>query len=276
MLIKIDWISFSVLTDTSRMEDDRDAPKQFVAALDNLHPELSQWLQLEMEFEAGNGRAPYSTSFGRVDQGLRIFVNAKVGHALCEISGKGCDTLIASGKMEAVLDAVRQRVTRIDIACDILTDERPKPWAEDRHIGRFTSSSYVISESGETFYVGAKTSDRYARVYRYNSPHERAAFLRVEYVVKAENAKIMANAVLAQGLRPVVAALWNSFGWHRGKDSLDATPAEITLYRPDRREGKTLFWLSDTIAPLLVRLSNDGVLDLETWLNENVRPKIKA
>lgn len=275
MLTKLDWISFSVPMDTTRMEDDRDAPAQFIVALDNLHPDLAEWLGLATEFEARNGRAPYSTSFSRMDDGLRIFVNHKVGHALCEISGKGCDALIAEGTENAVLAAVQNRVTRIDVACDILTEERPKAWAEDRELGRFKATSYVISESGETFYVGAKTSDRYARVYRYNHPHERAAFLRVEYVIKAENAKIMAHAILEERLSSVVAALWSSFGWNRGKDCLDATPAEIALYRPDRKQGKTLFWLNDTVAPLLARLHSDGVLSIDQWLAEVVKPLIK-
>ena len=275
MLIKIDWLSFSIPMDTSKMETEQDAPAQVITSLEHLQPNLPEWLSMGDEYEVRNGRAPYRTSWHRADGGLTVFSHPVLSHALIEISGRGCDRLQTSATLEQVLSAVTSRITRIDIACDILTNERPKEWAEDRHIGRFTSHSYVTSESGQTFYVGAKTFDRYARVYRYSAPHERSHLLRVEYVIKAENAKIMADAILSQGMRPVVASLWDTFGWNRGKDDLDPTAAEIATYRPDRREGKTLFWLADTIAPLLARLHKEAVIDLDVWVNENVRTKLK-
>lgn len=276
MITKIDWMSFSIPMDVSKMESEQDAPSQIVASLLDLHPGLPEWLHLETTFEARNGRAPYRTAWARVLSGLTIFAHPALPHALVEISGAGCDGLATDERLYDVLSVVQSRLTRIDIACDILTEERPKAWAEDRDGGRFKAHSYVNSESGETFYVGAKTSDRYCRVYRYNKPHERSAFLRVEYVIKAENSRLLAHAVLEQGLRPVVASLWDTFGWHRGRGELDATPGELEVYRPDRREGKTLFWLADTIAPLLARLQNEGVINVDEWVRANVYPKIKA
>lgn len=52
----------------------------------------------------------------------------------------------------------------------------------------------------------------------------------------------------------------------------DVSPAEIKAWRPDRAEGKTLFWLADTVAPLLARLQKEGVLDVQTWIDETVKP----
>ena len=60
------------------------------------------------------------------------------------------------------------------------------------------------------------------------------------------------------------------FGW-KHKDWKPSAPA-IALERdyPDREKGKTIFWLCDTIAPLLRRLSAEGELDVECWFAEYV------
>lgn len=274
MLVKLDWLSFSIPVDTAKMETEQDAPAQIVASINDLHPDLSEWLSLGDRFEARNGRAPYRTAWAREDGGLVVFSNPLLPHALLEISGRGCDRLQAIGKTNEVLSSVARRLTRLDLACDILTDTRPKDFVEGRDLGRFKANSYVSSESGETAYVGAKTSDRYARVYRYNHPHERSHLLRVEYVVKGENAKITANAILEQGARSVVATLGNSFGWVHDDWRLDDEAAELAVYRPDRREGKTLFWLSDTIAPLLVRLHKQGTIDVQGWFADTVLTRL--
>lgn len=274
MLVKLDWLSFSIPMDTAKMEYEQDAPAQIIASLEHLHPDLPEWLSLGDRFEARNGRAPYRTAWSREDGGLVVFSHPLLPHALLEISGRGCDRLQDLGKTNDVLSAVARRVTRLDLACDILTDTRPKDFVEGREIGRFKANSYVSSESGETAYVGAKTSDRYARVYRYNHPHERSHFLRVEYVVKGENAKITSNAILEQGARSVVATLGRSFGWVHDDWRLDDEAAELAVYRPDRREGKTLFWLSDTIAPLLVRLHKQGTIDVQGWFADTVLTRL--
>lgn len=275
MLTKIDWISFSVKTEVTPDATEKDALFAFASSLVDLHPQLPQWLGLDTQLTPGNGRAPYRTSWKPEAGGITVFTHPMLNHALVELSGRGCDNLADTGVLESVLRAVQERVTRLDIACDMLTDVRPLEFVNGRHEGRFKAVSHVISESGETFYVGSRSSDRYARVYRYNPPHERSRFLRSEFVVKQENAKILASTLLVESLEAVVAAFGETFGWRHPVWELGASPAEIAAYRPDRREGKTLYWLADTIAPLLVRLHNEGVIDVDLWLQDNVKAKIK-
>lgn len=274
MIVKIDWISFSIPM-SGEYENDRQIVSGIVHAIDDIHPDLSQWLALSDEFQARNGRPPYSISWLRSDLGLSIFGHPRLSHALLEITGRGCERLSQEGNLENVLRMVTERATRLDIACDMLTDVRPSEFAAKRHTGRFKAHSTVVSESGETVYIGARSSDRYARVYRYNPPHERSHLLRCEYVVKAENAKLLIPTLLDTGVMAVAAALGETFGWQHEDWRVETNPAELTTFRPDRREGKTLFWLADTIAPLLVRLHREGVLDIDAWLDDHVRPKLQ-
>lgn len=275
MLNKIDWISFSI--PVMQVADEAYCHAEVVRALNDLHPTIADILGFNSGIKHGNGRAPYRVSIRPTesDDGIVAFAHPALSHALIEISGRGCDELIAAGTIEATLQAVASRVTRVDIASDILTSLRPPAFAEQRNVKRFKATSHVNSESGESFYVGARSSNRYARVYRYNPPHERSAFLRVEHVVKQEDAKILAHALLTEGIEAVVASLGEGFGWQHPEWKLEATAAEIAAYRPDRKEGKTLYWLADTIAPLLARLHNEGVIDVVDWLEDNVFPKLK-
>lgn len=276
MLVMIDWMSLSVMINQGGMVDDRDVPEAVNQACNALHPDLGDWLDFAGVWEAGKGRAPYSTSFFNQNAGIRVYVNFALPHALIEISGQGCAFLRETmGTDEHVLCAVQSRLTRLDIACDIATTTKPLDFAEMRDIKRFKAHSYVNSESGSTYYVGSKTSERYARVYRYSHPHPRHNLLRVEYVLKAENAKLTAHAILQTGLPSVVAKLGIDYGWQHGDWNITDSAAELKVYRPERKEGKTVYWLSDTVAPLLVRLHYEGILDVHDWLYSQVLSKIQ-
>lgn len=275
MLTRVDWISFSVHIETGEDTGNYEALYLAAAEITALSERLPDWLDIRGDFEVGGGRAPYRDSWRWKDQGVTIFTHPALSHALIEISGRGCERLHANGFIPDVLRAVRDHITRLDLASDIRCDVRPKEFEAQRHEGRFKSRSEVVSESGETIYIGARSSNRYARVYRYNAPHERSEFLRVEHVVKSDDARISAAFLLEFGEVALAAEFGRAFGWEHPLWSPDApsTP-ELEVYRPDRKEGKTLFWLAESVAPCLVRLSNDGVLDLEEWLDTYVRPRI--
>lgn len=271
MLTKIDWISFSLILPEYVMTDERDTERALIDALNELDANLFFWLDLTAGWTRSKGRAPYSIAWQHPNGGITAFYHPALPHALIEISGKGCDMLMLAGTTGDVLNAVKNRVTRIDIASDFLTDVRPTEFAENRASGRFKSHSKVVSESGETYYVGARSSNRYCRVYRYNPPHERSKFLRIEYVVKAEDAKILARTLLTEDIRGVSVALGEKFGWtHPAYLPEESSAVELQAYRPERHEGKTLFWLADTVSPLLVRLHNQGITNVIEWFETTV------
>jgi len=275
MITKVDWLSFSVLLPAREERTERETEGQLITALDELSPHLVDLLEVDDTWVRSNGRAPYNVHWQRPDHGVSIFYHPRLPHALIEVTGRGCERLIAFEYMGAMVEATQTRVTRIDIACDMLTETRPTAFCEQRDTGRFKSHGIQVSESGETIYIGSRTSNRYARVYRYNPPHERAHLLRVEYVIKAEDAKLMATALLTENLASISAALGVRFGWQHPDWQPDAQDEiELKAWRPERREGKTLFWLSDTIAPLLVRLHQQGITDVRAWFEREVLTRL--
>lgn len=276
MQIKLDWLSFSFFQHENHHDNDREA---IIAAYTYLTDELPGRAGLffsDLRWEHDRGRKPYSCSIRTEDNGVAIFANAKLPHALVELSGKGIERLLRHDSANELISAVTDRVTRIDLACDIETDVDPREFAASREPGRFKSGSEFVSDSGITVYVGSKTSNRYARVYRYNAPHPRAHLLRVEHVFKGDDAKSMLAYIADKGYEHAAQQSQAMFGWkHSTWTIAPAAEREINAHRNEREASKTLFWLYDTVGPLLARLHNEGKLSIGTFLNEAVMPHIK-
>lgn len=261
MFVSVDWLSFTFEIEKEQSVMAFELWGRASAALDAQFPLAAQMLVPGHTWTPRIGRAPYNASQQRDDNGVMIFAHQRLTHSLVEVSGIGCDSLGSLKAELALLQEVAPRLTRVDIAVDIFTETRPDEFAAHRTAGRFKSWSEAVSESGHTIYVGSKTSDRYARVYRYNPPHPRAQFLRVEHVLKAEQAKLAAQQIDASGIEQFVAMLGNTFGWQHA----DWSPAEnsdesVAAWRPERRQGKTVAWVYAQVFPALRKLLREGVL----------------
>lgn len=268
---RIDWISFTVPMLVEEGRASYTLPNLIAASVQGIDPELPELLGMYDTVEPRKGRAPYSHSWSLMDGGVTIFGSVMVNHALVEISGKGLTALYGKDCVERVLELVADRLSRLDIARDIWTEDRPIEFAAQRVEGRFSSRSEVVSNSGETVYIGSKHSDLYARVYRYNPPHPRSEYLRIEYCIRAEQARIFAAAVLEHGLDATEASLGDRFGWLSPVYAIGSTePIDITLWRPERREGKTVSWLYGQVAAAILKLHKAGILDARVWFYDAV------
>lgn len=277
MNISLDWLSLSFFQDENHYETDKEAiTAAYHKLIDNLDDGAGAFFT-RLRWEQQHGRKPYSVSIRTPDQGIAFFANAKLPHALVEFSGKGCHKLLQSEHQEAILNLACERATRIDIACDIECDIDPRDFCAKRVQGRFKSGSEIVSESGVTVYVGSKTSNRYARVYRYAPPHPRSHLLRVEHVFKGEDAKTTLSLFGWSGGEAVAAECARMFGWeHEAWDVAPVTDSELKADRPERGEAKTIYWLYETVAPVLARLHKEGKLPIGQFLNEAVMPLIPS
>jgi len=206
-------------------------------------------------------RAPYTDSWKLAEREITLFASPSLSHCCVEISGKGCELQIQGGNMEKILSAVKERVTRIDIASDIQTDVRPTEFVSQTSHERMRASGYQNSDSGETCYVGSQKSDRYARVYRYNAPHPRAHLLRVEHVFRRDYAKKVAHEVLAGGVYAVADAAGKAFGWaHEVWEKHPVNMVDLSIVAAERNEGKTVYWLVHSVAPAFRKLCESGTI----------------
>ena len=93
MIIKVDWISFSIPTTPREDDDERSALYDAGQAIADLEPELPELLEMRDSWQPANGRAPYRTAWRPDHHGWTLFTHPRLPHALVEISGKGCDIL---------------------------------------------------------------------------------------------------------------------------------------------------------------------------------------
>jgi hypothetical protein len=213
-----------------------------------------------------NGRPPYQISFHDKEAGVTVFAHKLLPHALIEISGRGCENL-GEDNLLVLVEVLRPRITRLDLAVDILTTVSPDEFARSRDEGRFKTTSEFKSQTGHTFYIGSRESDRYCRVYRYYEPHPRHEWLRVEFVLKAEQAKAFVPFMGENGVTSSAGSLGNTFGFTHPVWQVRGEGKPPT-WRGERGDQKTLFWLNSQVLPVLRRLSEEGALDVLEWLRE--------
>lgn len=199
------------------------------------------------------------------------------GLILVEHTGKGCDYLEQENLLESVIKDHAERCSRIDIASDILTDTQPLEFCDERDSK--STRSYKIEKSGHGFTVnlGAKTSERHTKVYRYDPPHPRSDFLRIEYTYHRQDAKIISRMLRdGSSIADIAVLSGKRYQWkHEAyKPHIPATDAEIKAWRPERKGGKTLFWLHSQVIPAIAKEVQSGNLDLEEFIAE-LRKKAK-
>lgn len=261
MRTHVDWLSFTcpVIYRTGEAQIYEEAVREGMYEL--LGEDIYRhFMEAEWIHEA-RGRAPYTDTWGTRDTGVTLYASPNTTHATIEISGQGCELLIQSGWMRRLLPMVAERVTRIDIACDIETDTMPMDFVARRDHERMRSSGMMNSDTGETCYIGSKQSERFARVYRYFPPHPRSHLLRVEMVFRREHAKQVARAIVASSIGEVGVAAGKAFGWsHRDWDVTTDSSPDISITAPERNAGKTVSWLVRSVGPAIQRLIADGTI----------------
>lgn len=272
MITKIDWLSWSLALPGPISGAGQDSIQHAETVLRTyLGDELADAL-LDAKFTPEGGRAPYTTRMMREDHFVSVFWGESQRHMLVEVSGGGCEDLERRGQLYALLDHVRPRLTRLDIAVDMLVDTEPGEFVSAGYSPRFKTTSHIISDTGATFYVGSRESERYARVYRYAPPHPRAAWLRCEFVLRHENATATAAAIADVGILGVAAQLGNSYGWkHPVWKPEFLTDQTIPTWRPERRQGATVRWLITSVFPSMARLVKEGVIeDVDAFLDQHL------
>jgi len=225
-----------------------------VMALVATNPEV---LTIMDRWVLSSGRFPYDKQFVNGQNTCHIYFSHKRPHILVEISGQGCAAL--GYRVFDLVLSVEQLITRIDIAVDVECQNSPKEILDSLPAGRWRSTGHIISDTGETVYIGSQKSDRFARVYRYNEPHPRAKYMRYEMVYRREQAKVIAKSINLVGLKDTAAAAGNSFSWLHGTWQLRSDDT-ITAYRPERNKAKTERWFYRTVVPSIAKMLQEGTI----------------
>lgn len=274
MRTHIDWLTFTIpMVYQSEAKEDYAYAIQ-AGLLDLFQNDLVQSIFGGAWTHEKRSRAPYKDTWMDAEAGISIYASPNLTHATVEISGQGCERLIAAGNLNDILAKCHERVTRIDVATDIETGTIPSEFIFFLSHERMRASGFQKSETGETCYVGSKKSDRYARVYRYFPPHPRSHLLRIEHVFRRDYAKSVAASILDTTVESVAAAAGKAFGWaHVDWQPSAAQVADISIVAAERNAGNTVTWLVRSVAPAIKRLIADGTIkDPEAFFEKYFKP----
>lgn len=203
-----------------------------------------------------------------------FYVHIGNGWLLYEFTGQGCQWLNERGFMSGVLLEFGERVTRLDVCTDILTDCSVLDFATARDEKRTKSFSHVSSPTGETVYIGSRASNRSCKVYRYAPPHPRSSLLRVEHTLRVEDARF-AVGVLIQGetVEGLARSLSARYGWLHEAWKASDTDIPLSAYRAPREKGSTVRWIYSQVLPAIETLARQGLIDIEALITELERMK---
>jgi hypothetical protein len=260
--IKLDWVSFTVKL-PAKPGQHLEFQHDITEAMRYRFPMLP-----DMTGAVAQGvgkRQPYTRMIER--SGVVILFNPSIPHALIEITGQGC-TAIGNESLITLLENVLERLTRLDVALDIETPITPAQIVSEGYSERFKGVNYWHEESGESYYVGSKKSDRYVRVYRWHEPHPRAHLLRFEYVTRRETAKATARHAIEHGLEHTLGSLSHVFSWQHPAASQYDTGQRIKAWsEPHKKSVGTMRWVVKAVFPALERLQSEGALTPDFWRN---------
>jgi len=270
MNILIDWISFTVPWLPSNPLDDLYEDKVEMALRDLLGRDVSDLLFEPTWHMREGGRQPFGVGWDVNGSGIAVFTGESIPYILVEISGKGCEFLRRNNVEGLVLRDAQERVTRIDIACDLKTDKSPAEFAPKRAYGKTKSYTEWNSPTGQTVYIGSMQSETYVRVYRYAQPHPRHALLRVEFVYRRKLAQAVAREIEIAGIQNILAWSAKKIGLSDSAwDSIEVRPVDVAYPRAKKADVSSLIWLMKQVAPRFKTLVDEGVIpDAEQFLRD--------
>lgn len=259
---RLDWLSFTLEVNPFLTEG-----ISVVAASElvrQINRELDGALQLERP-SVSHGRFPYK--FATDGDGWRVFWSPGQTEVLVEISGTGCERLHKDHQLRPLVKSTLDRITRVDIATDILTETAPQDFTAQRSNKRHKSYEIAVSSTGETVYIGSRRSDRYCRVYRYAKPHPRSDRLRVECVYRGNQAITLARTWLEVGDDETAARAGNQYGWLH-PDWEPHSEEKIPSWRPDRKTHGRMNWYKTQVKPAVRGLVAGGLLSPAELLDD--------
>lgn len=218
-------------------------------------------------------RHGYTTAYQSRETGALVMVNEfrdDMG-VLVVLSGRTLSELDWRKVLIFLLDR-GGRFTRLDLAMDVWDDgfdavELYNRFNAGNVVTRSRRASLVQSNTGDTFYVGSRTSEKFLRVYDKGGEQgeEQGNHWRIELECKGMAARTLANYIKADvpGLFAGVITTFVNFptyvAWERAM-----IDSEVALHLPSaKKRSDTRSWLLELVVPSLYKQMqiDDGFWD---------------
>jgi len=269
MTAHIDWLT--IVGHRRTVDADWTLGAAYNDAVDTLVDCMPTFMEVfgsPLRYQIVKPRAPYSYARRSDDCTRTLYVHPLAAHFTFEVSGSFCSR--NAEHMPAILRAFGGMLSRIDLAVDMDCAVTPLEFEAAIVGGASQTRSQFVSTTGQTVYRGSRTSERFARIYRYNPPHPRSHLLRAEFQLKGGYANALAKeASEGTSLDSLAAGLGQVFGFQHSVWSMAKNPVQLAV-SSHAHSGATVYWLTATVAPLLRRLQTEGKLDTVRWFETYV------
>ena len=205
--------------------------------------------------------------------GWSMFYGAAHSRILIQLPGEAChiarmdtDSDGNSAGLDHLFLHPANRMTRIDIACNWRCTDTVDSVASAFTKKKMSDYTRVPSETGVTQYINQSTSEISARVYRYEPPHPRSDWIRIEFVLKGEACRRAQIRIPEVGLEPIYKALLDKWGFNR-HDMVNAVGLGVErekLAYKARKQAGSLRWLYETAIPAVRKALQTGDVDRAT------------
>jgi len=266
MFHKIDYYAFTLPARLAYNEVTDEISNFVQQTFTSILPSSDMQTSFESGWSIERAKGFYTHRLRHEGTGIALSFGNINAHVYVELSGKACDCLESANILGSLIATTAARCSRIDFAVDFVTDRSPEEFSYHRNEKRWKFVSHIVSASGTTDYIGSRTGERMARVYRYNEPHPRAHMLRVEAEYKGAAAKAIVKELETHTLYEVCMAAHAVFGWYHpiwGKDDHDAVKVPYSSHSPDN--AATVRWLYGVVASSIRKAIQDGLIDWETF-----------
>lgn len=276
--MKVDWLTWTMpykwLTDDALRYDVDSANSE---ALANLCDVIPEYAVISQDWNFSVPQRPYTQAFVCAVTGIKMHVAKYRRECLFTADGTACGRLHDAGLIGAFVHVASETCTRIDIAIDTKTEVRPNEIAKHGYSKRIKTYSEVVKQSGETCYIGSRTSDVMCRVYRYNKPHPRHKLLRFEFEIKGDTAKAVSQQIVVDGIHKVARGIGQRFEFSHpiAVAALSGSAVTVRTEPHKKSAAKTELWLIKTAVPAFHRLVSEGVIDdpkawIEKYMNKSI------
>jgi len=268
MYYSIDYYSFTIPTEKP-IEDGMfyEQQDQVIETVVSLFHDIATRQQFTLNWTHETGMRFYQHRLRHDQSHMAVSYGRTNPHLFVELSGYACANFDSRDLLLPLIAATHERCSRIDFAVDIECKTTAKAFIEARANKSFKSSGNKYSPTGETEYIGGRTSERMARVYRYYSPHPRHTLLRVEAEYKGNAAKAAAEHLTTHDLQQTCLSAHKPFGWehHDWRPDMEQ-PAKIPYKSYSPANASTVRWLFGDVVTALRKAFKTGLIDQDEWL----------
>jgi hypothetical protein len=267
MKYSIDYYSYTIPTEAPFTEGMfHEQQQRAINIFRTSIPEIASY-SIGGEWEHEHAQRFYSHRWRNRDSDVALSYGQTNAHVLVEFAGKACNFLAENDLLLGVISITASRCSRIDFAVDIECKTSPKEFIAQRSNKSFRSSGNKYTPTGGTEYLGGRTSERMARVYRYYEPHPRHNQLRVEAEYKGSAAKASTKFLLETDIQTACLAAHKPFQWRHPQwkpDAVEISKIPYSNYNPS--DANTIRWLYGDVVTALRKAIKGDLIDFEEWL----------